>query len=151
MRTYHLTLNCSQEEAKRRLKLQMSPNVLGGYVDDTQFKINRRLSRIFSNRGVVKNMYCFYGAYQQSGKQTQLVYQVRSGASMYVVYSLLGFLALGMLAKFFFVGEGIYGFIASLIFGLIYFGIVQIEKKLCISNFEAELTTETSRKNRRHL
>ena len=39
MRTYHLTLNCSQEEAKRRLKLQMSPNVLGGYVDDAQFMV----------------------------------------------------------------------------------------------------------------
>ena len=151
MKKHQLALNCSQEETKHRLKLQISPFVLGGHVEDTTFKIYRTVSRVFTGRGILKNVYCFYGEYQQSGKQTLLSYQVRSSASMYVVYALLGSLALGALVKLIVAGEGIDILIGSLIFGLIYFGIVQIEKKLCISNFEADLTTEKSRKNRRHL
>ena len=151
MKKHQLTLNCTQEEAKRRLKLQISPFVLGGHVEGTNFKIYRTVSRVFTGRGILKNVYCFYGEYQQSGKQTQLSYQVRSGVPIYVVYALLGSLTLGALVKFIVTSEGIDIFIGSLILGLIYLGIVQVEKKLCISNFQAELTAEKSLKRRRHL
>ena len=151
MRKRYLTLNCDQEETMYRLRLQMSPYTMSGWVENTQFKVYKHLKGIFAGKSMRKLLFCFYGTFQQSGKHTQLVYQVRPGAFVYWLYALLGFLVLGTLFQFIFRYDAIDAFIFSLLFALIYFGVVQFQKKLCISNFEAELTTEKSRKNRRHL
>ena len=151
MRKRSLTLNCTQEEVKYRLRSQMSPYALGGWVDDTQFKIYKHLRGIFAGNRGIKLLYCFYGEFRQSGKKIELIYQVRPGFSTWVPFSLIGCILLGALFEFLFMDGAIDSVIYSLVFLLLFYGIAQLQKKICISDFQAELTVEISRKNRRHL
>lgn len=147
----YMILNCTQEEVKYRLRLQMSPHALGGWVDNSQFKIFKHLSGIFAGKSLQKLLYCFYGEFHQAGKQTQLIYQVRPGLFIGFLYSLIGFVMLGTLIQFLFMDGTLDTVIFSLAFLLIYFCIEQIQKKKCIADFQAELTAEIAQKNRRHL
>lgn len=143
---YHLTLNCTQEEAQRRLKMQQSPFILGEKVDENSFKIHKRPTGLLSSRGILRSAFCFYGEYQQSGTKTEITYQVRPYVTIVSTYLILGLVFLWMIIAAIAIRKDIF---LTVIFGtfflLLFCLITHWKKKNCIADFEKRLNTETRR------
>ena len=142
---YALTLNCTQSEAQRRLKLQLSPFILGGKVEESSFKIHKRPTGLLSSRGILYSAFCFYGKYQQTGTKTEITYQVRPHVTIVSTYLILGLVFLWMIIAAIVVRKDIFLTVFSCAFLLLFFCLItHLEKKNCIADFEKRLTSEIS-------
>ena len=143
---YHLTLNCTQEEAERRLKMQQSPFILGGKVGENSFKIYKRPTGLISSRGILRSVFCFYGEYQQTGTNTEITYQVRPYVTIVITYLILGLVFLWMIIAAIAIRKDIFLTVFSGTFFLLFFCLItHWEKKKCFADFEKRLNTETCR------
>ena len=83
---------------------------------------------------------CFYGEYRQSGKSTYLAYRIRPGFSIFLMYAMLSLLMLLTMYDIIVKEKPFDNILIILAIFLLYFLIIQIEKKKCIVDFERHLT-----------
>lgn len=143
---YSLTLNCTREEAARRLKMQMSPNLLGGKVQEHSFKIPKRRGSLLSSRGILRSTFCFYGEYRQTGTQTEITYQVRPHTSVVTVCLVLGLVFGWMILGAIRTGQDIFFAVFFCVsFSLIFSLFKYLEMMNCIADFEKQMKREIPR------
>ena len=139
MHMHYLVLNCTQAETEYRLKQNLRVYPPKGSIDENTFKIYKRLPGNFVGRGVRDTLLCFYGNYQQSGDCTYLSYRIRPGFSILTMYTMLCILTLLSINNILRHNESFTSLLFILCFFLIFFLIIQIQKKKCKSDFEKRL------------
>lgn len=140
-----LILNCTPLETQLRLKLQLSPYLLGGKVEENSFQIPKRPTGFSRTKGSLPSTFFFVGDYHPCGDGSKVTYRVRSGLSAFIVYPLLSLLTLYMLYQFIFAEEPIISVIVSVCFIVFYHLVKQLEKNKCILDFEKQMNTEIHR------
>ena len=143
MRKRYLTLNCTQAETEYRLKQQLRVNPPKGETEENTFKIYKRTPGFFQGNGIRDTLFCFYGEYYQSGNRTHLAYRIRPGFSILLMYAMIGLLILLALYDTISQNAALTSLLIPLGFFLLYFLIIQFQKKKCMQDFEKQMTTKT--------
>ena len=130
----------------RRLKMQMSPYLLGGKVEESRFRIPKRPTGLFSSAKGISTAFCFCGEYRQTGRQTEITYQIRPYVTVVFSHLFLLFAFLSMLIAASTTKKDILITVLGCLFFLsIFLWVTQMEKKNCIADFEKRLTMEIPR------
>lgn len=138
-----LKLNCTQAEVEHRLKQQLRICSPKGIVEENHFKLYKRPTGIIRSRGTLRSYFCFYGQYQQVGKQTAITYQIRPYFTVILVDLILTVVFLSMLLAAIETGESILWTVLGCSFFFLFFHLITwLEQKNCIADFEKRLTTE---------
>ena len=146
MRKRYLTLNCTQAETGNRLKQYLRVHPPKGEVEENSFKIYKRTPSHFVGKGIRESLLCFYGEYRQSDNRTYLFYRIRPGFSIFLMYAMLSLLLALTMYDVIFQGKPLFSVLFTLGFFLLYFLIIQVNKRKCIADFEKQLTTPIHQK-----
>ena len=144
MKKRYITLNCKQSETELRLRQQLRVYFPKGIVEENYFRIYKESYGFFLGKGLQRPLFYLYGNYQQSASQTYVAYRILPGISLLSCYFFLILGSLSMLYQIIFQDAPLFSAIVIVGFLLLYFLIVQVQKKKCIVDFEKRLTSEIS-------